>query len=161
MTPRRESLKYEATVGLPELEAAAILVLKHLASAPKRTKAPVVCLYGDLGSGKTAFVKKIGKILGIREKIVSPTFVIMKKYAVPKNKRKIFKLEEVVHVDAYRLSGHHEILKLDWPEILKKTKSAVFVEWPERVKKAVPKGALKIRLSYAHDKKRKIKIEEQ
>ncbi len=156
--PGSKKLKFEAIIDLKGLEKAAFLVLERLSLDKKRKGAMVVGLYGNLGSGKTAFVKKIAKNLGIKEKIISPTFVIMKRYAVPKPRRKIFNLNQIIHIDAYRLSGHGEIMKLNWPEILKNDKTAIFVEWPERVKKALPKGALRIRFSFIDEKKRKIKM---
>lgn len=151
-------LKYKKTIDLKGLEEAALLVAGQIASDKKRTGAIVVGLYGDLGSGKTAFVKKIGKIFGIKEKIISPTFIIMKKYAIPASRRRKFNLNEMVHIDAYRLSDHEEILKLNWPEIIKNKKSAVFIEWPGRVKKAMPKNVTKINLSFVDEKTRKINI---
>ena len=64
----------------------------------------------------------------------------------------------MVHIDAYRLGSHEEILKLNWPGIIKNKKQAIFIEWPERVKKVMPKNALKIRFSFIDEKKRKVKI---
>lgn len=154
----KKTLKYEKIVDLKGLEGAALLVAGQIVSDKKRTDAVVAGLYGDLGSGKTAFVKKIGKIFGIKEKIISPTFIIMKRYAIPASHRRKFNLNEMVHIDAYRLSGHEEILKLNWSEIIKNKKSAVFIEWPGRVKKAMPKNAIKINLSFVDEKTRKIKI---
>lgn len=151
-------MKYEKIVTLKGLNEAALLVLKRIASDKKRTGAVVVGLCGNLGSGKTAFVKKIGKILGVKEKIISPTFIIMKRYVIPASRREKFNLNEMIHIDAYRLDGHEEILKLNWSGIIKNKKRAVFIEWPERVKKAMPKNAMKINLSFIDEKTRKIKI---
>lgn len=158
MLPVKKNLKYEKIIDLKGLNETTLLVIGRIVSDKKRTGAAVVGLYGNLGSGKTAFVKKIGKNLGIKEKIISPTFIIMKKYAIPSSRRKKFNLNEIIHIDAYRLGGHEEILKLNWPEIIKNRKSAVFIEWPERVKKAMPKNAWKIHLSFIDEKKRKVKI---
>mgnify|MGYP001605072912 CR=1 FL=1 len=158
MLPVKKNLKYEKIVNLKGLNEATLLVIEWIVSDKKRAGAAVVGLYGNLGSGKTAFVKKIGKILGINGKIISPTFIIMKRYAIPSPRRKKFNLNEIIHIDAYRLGGHEEILKLNWPEIIKNKKQAVFIEWPERVKKAMPKNALKVKFSFVNEKKRKVKI---
>lgn len=158
MLRNKKNSKYEKTLNLKGLNEAAFLVLERIASDKKRTGAAVVGLYGNLGSGKTAFVKKTGKILGVKEKIISPTFIIMKRYAIPAPHRKKFNLKEMIHIDAYRLSGHEEILKLNWPGIIKNKKRAVFIEWPERVKEAMPKNTLKVNLSFVDEKRRKVKI---
>lgn len=153
-----KKLKYEKVINLKELNEPAVLIAEQIASDKKRTKAVIVGLYGDLGSGKTAFVKKIGIIFGIKEKIISPTFTIMRIYVVPAPYRKKFNLNEIIHIDAYRLSGHGEILKLNWPEISKNKKSAIFIEWPERIKKVMPKKSIKIHFYFIDEKTRKVKI---
>ncbi len=158
MSRDKNNSKYKKIVNLKGLNESALLVLGWIASDKNRIGSATVGLYGDLGSGKTAFVKKIGKALGIKERIISPTFVIMKRYAIPPSQRKKFNLNEMIHIDAYRLSGHEEILKLNWPEIIKNKKRAVFIEWPERVKKAMPKNALKVKFSFVNQEKRKVEI---
>ncbi len=96
----------------------------------------VVALSGDLGAGKTAFTKAIGKHLKIKNKIGSPTFVIMKKYSLKlKNYKFLF------HIDAYRLKNEKELLHLGWEEIAKNKEHIVFVEWPENVSKIIPTHA--------------------
>lgn len=88
-----------------------------------------IALYGDLGAGKTAFVKEIAKLLGVKEEIISPTFILKKEYEV--NLREV---EKLVHVDAYRFTEKKEgnVLNLDddmLPKIL------AIIEWPERLEK--------------------------
>src|SRR6185295_9613936 len=82
-------------------------------NSSKLSKATIVGLYGDLGSGKTCFMQGVGATLGISENIVSPTFVI----------EKIYKLEHdsfshLIHIDAYRLEKAEELLHLGWQEII-------------------------------------------
>jgi tRNA threonylcarbamoyladenosine biosynthesis protein TsaE len=80
----------------------------------------IVALWGDLGVGKTTFVKGIGEGLGIGKAITSPTFNIMAQYEGKKN---------LVHIDAYRLDGREILNVLDYvshPWI-------IVVEWPERL----------------------------
>ena len=93
----------------------------------------VVGLKGDLGAGKTTFFQSVAKNLGIKDKVISPTFVIMKKYSL-KNKKYDF----VFHLDAYRLKNEKELLNLGWEEIIKNNKHLVFIEWPENVEKIIP-----------------------
>ena len=85
----------------------------------------IVGLYGDLGSGKTTFVKGIAKVFGLEKTITSPTFVIEKIY---KLKNQVF--DNLIHIDAYRLKNEKELLNLGWREISKNPKSK------ERIKPA-------------------------
>ncbi len=73
----------------------------------------------------------------------SPTFVIMKKYAVKNSKHKF-----LYHLDAYRLKNEKELLHLGWKEIISNPEHLVFIEWPENVEKAMPKKHHKIKISH-------------
>jgi tRNA threonylcarbamoyladenosine biosynthesis protein TsaE len=90
----------------------------------------VICLSGDLGSGKTTFTQGLLKGLKVRGPYTSPTFVIMKKY-----KNNIF------HFDVYRV-GDKDILNLGWEEIIADKNNVIIVEWADRIKKIVPKKCL-------------------
>lgn len=116
-------------------------------------EATVLAFSGELGSGKTTLTQEIAKILGVKEKLVSPTFVIMKKYKV-KDK----KFKNLIHIDAYRLDKGEELEKLGWGEIVKNKENLIIIEWPERVKECIGKNALKIFLEHKDENKRKIKI---
>jgi len=118
------------------------------------TKALVVGLSGNLGAGKTTFVQAVARHLGIKNKINSPTFLIIKKYPV-KNKKYKF----LFHLDAYRLKGEKELFQLGWEEIIGNKEHLVFIEWPERVSKAVPPGAKFVRISHGEKEQRKFKID--
>jgi len=111
--------------------------------ASRKDGATVVGLFGDLGAGKTAFTQAIAKELGIKRKVNSPTFVIMKKYDL---KHKDFK--NLFHLDAYRLKNEKELLSLGWEEMISNPKNLVFIEWPENIKKAMPKKHHQIHISH-------------
>jgi tRNA threonylcarbamoyladenosine biosynthesis protein TsaE len=110
--------------------------LAEMISKKTRNKGTVVGLSGNLGAGKTAFTKEIAKFLKVKGKVNSPTFVIMKKYPI-----KIGDFKFLYHLDAYRLKNHKELIHLGWDEIVSKKEHLIFVEWPENVKKAMPKGS--------------------
>ena len=102
-------------------------------------KATVVVLQGELGSGKTAFAKALGKMMGINEHIVSPTFVIMKSYNID---WKGFK--KLIHIDAYRLESESELLSLGWNKLVANPEHLILIEWPERVESILPKDSRRI-----------------
>ena len=93
----------------------------------------MVGLSGDLGAGKTAFTKSVTKHLGIKDRVFSPTYVILKKYPIKSKKYKFF-----FHLDAYRLENEKELLNLGWEEIINNKEHLIFIEWPENISKAMP-----------------------
>lgn len=108
----------------------------------------LVGLVGDLGSGKTAFVKGIAKALDIKRNITSPTFVIEKIYQ-GKNHR-------LIHIDAYRLSSSADLEAIGIDDLLSDSGNIIFIEWPERVLKPLPGNMKIINFRYINENKRKI-----
>lgn len=104
----------------------------------------VICLSGDLGSGKTTFTQGLLKGLKVAGPYTSPTFVIMKKY-----KNNIF------HFDAYRIEAK-DILNLGWKEIAAGKNNVIIVEWADRIKKIIPKDGVWIKFEWIDKHKRKI-----
>jgi tRNA threonylcarbamoyladenosine biosynthesis protein TsaE len=92
----------------------------------------IICLTGDLGAGKTAFTKGIGKGLEIKEFITSPTYTIINEYegTLP-----------LYHFDVYRLEGVEEMLELGYEEYFYGD-GAVVVEWADIVKDIIPQERL-------------------
>lgn len=117
----------------------------------------IIGLIGDLGAGKTTFIQGVAKGLNIKEKIKSPTFVILKKYKIPKHKT----VKYLYHLDLYRLPkiSAKKINNLDFDlnEIVKKD-SVVFIEWVEKITSLLPKNWIKIEFKYSGNNKRKIVI---
>src|SRR3990172_7524957 len=87
----------------------------------------IVCLYGELGSGKTTFAQGFAHGLGITGRLLSPTFIIVRRYRIP---RKDFVLN---HVDLYRLQTASELLGIGLPEIFADLASYTVIEWAERL----------------------------
>ena len=107
-----------------------------------RGTATVVTLSGELGAGKTAFVKAAAKALGVTAHVTSPTFVIMKIYDLHNQKFK-----KLVHIDAYRLKGQHHLDVLGWEDLLRDPADLIFIEWPEQAG-ALPSHTIRIKLSH-------------
>ena len=113
----------------------------------------IVGLYGELGSGKTTFVKGIAKVFGLEKTITSPTFVIEKIY---KLKNQVF--DNLIHIDAYRLKNEKELLNLGWREISKNPKNIIFIEWPERVAKILSNNMKKTYFTFVDANIREIRL---
>ena len=127
------------------------LILKIIKN--NNNNAVVVALYGELGSGKTNLTKEIALQFGIKEKIVSPTFVIMKNYKMNNNKFK-----NLVHMDAYRIEKSSELINLKFEEILLNPENLVFIEWPEKVQGIIPAHAIKVFISHVDEDIREIEF---
>jgi len=132
------------------------------------TQAIVLALQGDLGSGKTTFVQGLAGGLGVKEKITSPTFVILKRFKITNLKPKIenLKLESknlnllrfecFYHFDCYRIIKPEEILELGWQEIINNPQNIVAVEWPERIKKFLPKQTHFLKFEFINETQRSV-----
>ncbi|QQR50571.1 tRNA (adenosine(37)-N6)-threonylcarbamoyltransferase complex ATPase subunit type 1 TsaE [Candidatus Nomurabacteria bacterium] len=139
-----------------ELPGIAKEILKQLLTLRLSThrKAQVVALSGELGAGKTTLTQEIARQLGIKENVNSPTYVIMKKYKIP---LMIPGFRLLIHIDAYRLDSEQELEKLGWQEIIAEPENLILIEWPVRVKKLIPKDAVRISLEHK-DQSRSIRI---
>ncbi len=109
--------------------------------------AQVIALSGDLGAGKTAFVKELAKILKIPHEVTSPTFVIMKSYKIEAHPF----LKTLTHIDAYRIESDEEMRVLGFSELLTDATRLVCIEWPEKIQNLIPQDAIKIALTLNND----------
>lgn len=129
------------------------------------SRATVIGLYGELGSGKTTFVQHVAQALGIEQPVTSPTFVIERIYALrgtaqtPRGNTQ--KFDHLIHIDAYRLESSDELRKLGFDELLKDPENVIFVEWAERVEDILPTGTIKIEFEIAGEKRRKMTVSEK
>ncbi len=107
----------------------------------------IICLVGELGSGKTVFTKGFASALGIDENITSPTFNIIKEYTSGEM--------NLYHMDVYRLEGDTSGLGLD--EYLKK-KGIIIIEWADMIKNELPEERLEIKFKIVGEEKRILTI---
>lgn len=107
----------------------------------------VICLIGELGSGKTVFTKGFASALGIEENITSPTFNIIKEYTSGET--------NLYHMDVYRLEGDTSELGLD--EYLKKD-GVIIIEWADMIKSQLPDDRLEIRFKITGEERRTLMI---
>ena len=110
------------------------------------SKATVIALIGELGAGKTTFVQKFARACGITEPVLSPTFVILKKYG------------NLIHIDAYRLENSHELEKLGIHDLMADPNNVILIEWADRVADILPDDCITIHFEYVDEHRRKIQI---
>ncbi len=123
------------------------------ATPPKR--ALMIGLKGDLGGGKTTFLQGFAKGLGIKQRILSPTFVIMKKFDI---KHQTSKFKRLYHIDCYRIFKPQEILNLGFNQIVFSPENIVAVEWADRIFKILPRGTIILKFEFINEKTRGITI---
>jgi len=110
----------------------------------------LICLAGDLGSGKTTLAQGIARGWGCLDPVTSPTFVLINEYRRADSAR-------LYHFDAFRLSGVAEARALGLEELLEGD-GPVLVEWPDRVAKALPANRLWIALHWADESRRSLHL---
>jgi len=141
-----KAIKKQRSFSFKETEAVGESLARELLRAAKKKSAAVIALSGDLGAGKTTFTQGFFRGLGLKKRAQSPTFIIMRRHAIPKGK-----FENVFHIDAYRLKKAEHLAALEFNKILADAKNIILMEWPERAKKLLPKNAVWI--SFMHGKK--------
>ncbi len=99
----------------------------------------IICLYGEMGTGKTTFVRGVARELGIKERITSPTFTLVKEYY---NGR--FPL---YHLDTYRLAGPQDMNDLGYGEYFY-GKGIVLIEWADRITELLPQERLDVKIFF-------------
>jgi tRNA threonylcarbamoyladenosine biosynthesis protein TsaE len=119
----------------------------------KMKRGIVLALEGDLGGGKTTFLKGFARGLKIKEKILSPTFILMRRFEIKNRKIKNF-----YHFDCYRIENEKEILNLGFKKIIFLPKNLVAVEWAEKIRKILPKNVFLIKFKILGEKKREISL---
>lgn len=117
----------------------------------------IIALYGELGSGKTTFVQGLAKGLGIKNKIISPTFIIVKSYEIS-IKYQVSGIKYFYHIDLYRIDDKNNFKEIGINEIISDPRNIVAIEWAEKIKSMLPKDRVDIYFEYLNEGKRKIKI---
>lgn len=121
-------------------------IAKDILMVKSGEKARVIGLVGDLGGGKTTFLQGFARGLGVKEKILSPTFIIVRR------------IKNFYHIDCYRVKDSKELLELGFKEIISNPKNIVAVEWADRIRKIMPSGTRWINFDFIDSKIRKITI---
>ena len=134
--------------SLPELDTCIPRVLEALAGRRK------IALYGDMGAGKTTFVKAFCRHLGVRETTASPTFSLVNQYSYTE---KDGSTALVYHLDLYRLQSLHEALDIGIEDLLHDPWYCI-IEWPQLAEPLLPEDAAKIQIEITGETARRILI---
>ncbi|MCX6734921.1 MAG: tRNA (adenosine(37)-N6)-threonylcarbamoyltransferase complex ATPase subunit type 1 TsaE [Candidatus Peregrinibacteria bacterium] len=120
--------------------------------AKKSQKGGLICLYGDLGTGKTTFTKGFMKELGIDNfSVKSPTYTYVRQYKHPKTK--------IYHIDLYRLDNVDQLLVEEIQEILDDRKNIVVIEWADKLDGYLEYGKkTEISFKYLDEESREINV---
>jgi tRNA threonylcarbamoyladenosine biosynthesis protein TsaE len=108
----------------------------------------VICLNGNLGAGKTYFVKQIAAIFGIKN-ASSPTFAIVNEYTGQK---------KIYHFDFYRINEVNELYDIGFNDYINDADSIVFIEWAELFPDVLPSNTIEVKLTLNEDNTRVIEI---
>lgn len=131
----------ELVTDLPEAtEAAAALLARHVG------RGDLLLLEGEMGAGKTTFVRGLARGMGVAGDVLSPTFQLVRVYPGP---------VQLAHVDLYRVEDESELGDLGLDELL--DEGAVVVEWGERVHEP---GAVRIAIEVLDERRRRLRIAE-
>lgn len=115
----------------------------------------ILALSGELGSGKTTFIQGLARGLGIKKRIVSPTFVFIRQYSLDNKPL----TKALYHVDLYRIDKALDARGLGLEEIFADPEAIVVIEWADRIKEILPKKRIDINFEYLTGDQRRIKIE--
>ena len=119
----------------------------------------IFALKGDLGSGKTTFVQGLAEGLGIKGRIISPTFILMRRYQLPFNHEAI---NYFYHVDLYRLEEKvdKEVVNLGIADVWGEKENIMVIEWAEKIKDLIPANSKWLFFENIGENKRKITLKE-
>jgi tRNA threonylcarbamoyladenosine biosynthesis protein TsaE len=101
---------------------------------------------GDLGAGKTTFIKAVARGLGVTQTATSPTYALVHRYQGARG--------PVFHLDCFRLRSPEEAADLDWEGLVTEG-DAILIEWPERAGAWLPSPSRRFRLSHDSDPARR------
>jgi len=132
----------ELTFSLNEIENSAKQFIAYL----KDKK--VVAFSGNLGAGKTTFIKELCKQLGVKENVTSPTFSIINQYTTVNN-------STIFHIDLYRVKDEEEAINAGVEESIY-SGDVCFIEWPEKLFTLLPEDTVDVFMEPVNEYKRKL-----
>jgi len=148
-----KSLEY-STSGPSQTKKIGEILAQEIAKTKLKKVAFTIALEGELGSGKTTFLQGFARGLRIKEKILSPTFVIMRKFKI---RKKSCDFANFYHIDCYRIGKPKEILELEFREIILNPRNIVAIEWAGRIRKILPKNKIVLKFKFIDKSNTRVK----
>ena len=116
-----------------------------------RHRGGIIALMGDLGAGKTTFTHGFAESLGIKDKIISPTYVLIRQHQLPNSKRTLY------HIDLYRLEEVNP-QELGLTDLFNQKEDIILIEWAEKLKNKLPQEAMVIKFKHISENSREIEF---
>ncbi|KKW21784.1 MAG: hypothetical protein UY71_C0006G0002 [Parcubacteria group bacterium GW2011_GWB1_52_7] len=135
-----------------ELSALAKKLAAKVLKLSKGNNARLISLSGELGGGKTTFTQFFAKALGVRGRVLSPTFVVAHEHPIAKKSP----YRRLIHIDAYRIDGKKFFDSTEIRRYLKNPENIVVIEWGERISKWIPKSDVTMHLQHYKSRYRKV-----
>ena len=132
--------------SLDDLAKAAASFLKDMQD--KR----VFAFYGNMGAGKTTFIKALCEAMGVEDEVNSPTFALVNEYYIPKTDRHVY------HFDFYRINKEEEVYDIGYEDYFY-SDSYCIIEWPELVENLLPEETVRAHIAVHPDKTRTIFVQ--
>jgi tRNA threonylcarbamoyladenosine biosynthesis protein TsaE len=118
--------------------------------------AKVFAFYGDMGAGKTTFIKAVCEALGVEDVITSPTFAIVNEYtASPQPSVTVLQTSSIYHFDFYRIKKLEEVYDMGYEDYFY-SGSLCFIEWPELIEELLPDDAVRVSITEQEDGSRNV-----
>lgn len=117
---------------------------KELSKRKSSKNSLVIGLSGELGAGKTTFIKSFIRALGVKKRVTSPTFLILRRFRLPKGGA----YKNVFHIDVYRVKEGKELKEIGIEDIISNPTNIVLVEWADRVRGILPKEMIWLKLEH-------------
>ena len=131
-------------------------IADYLIKGGRGKQGTVITLIGELGSGKTSFVQGVAKEFGLPQRILSPTFLIVKRYSLS-----IPVFDYLYHIDLYRIKKSVELAVFGFSEILADSGNILFIEWPEILREIAIAPKLSLEFTIKDENLRLIKINQK
>ena len=135
-------------ISVPNLESLPQAAQEFLAAMDDRT---VFAFHGEMGAGKTTFIKALCEALGVEDEVNSPTFAIVNEY------RSETTAELIYHFDCYRIQKIEEAMDFGFEDYMESS-ALCFIEWPENVEELLPGDVVNVTITVNPDNSRTIEM---
>jgi len=110
----------------------------------------IIAFYGELGAGKTTFIRELCRLMGVRQEVTSPTFSIVNEYSGENN-------QSIYHFDFYRFNRPEEALDIGFEDYIT-SEFPCLMEWPEKIEAFLPPETLRVYIDVTENNSRTISL---